>query len=171
MRASRPDQPGQRYSEASPGAVRSASRVPVSSSIYQTDGGVTEKNRWISACAGKATIHQGIGVDEREILSLPGRENRVRITCRAVLNGTSMAGGPWCSCSTGGTERGGTRATHGDTEQGQTRGAQAQSGRKAAGRRRRDRRRERSRTLSRLAGPRFTGPNGASWRATLTSHW
>ena len=34
---------------------------------------------------GRATVHQGIGVDEREILSLPGRENRVRITCRAFI--------------------------------------------------------------------------------------
>jgi hypothetical protein len=27
----------------------------------------------------------------------------------------------------------------------------------------------RLRTVSRLAGPRFTGPNGASWKAILTS--
>jgi hypothetical protein len=32
----------------------------------------------------RAGVHQCIGVDEREILSLPGREKRLRITCRAI---------------------------------------------------------------------------------------
>ena len=42
------------------------------------------KNRLISACAGVAAVHQRIGVDEREILALPGGKNRVQITWRAI---------------------------------------------------------------------------------------
>jgi transposase len=41
----------------------------------------------------RTPVHQRIGVYEREILSLPGRENRVRITCRAIHRALE-SGGP-----------------------------------------------------------------------------
>ena len=72
----------------------------------------------------RTLVHQRIGVDEREILSLPGRENRVRITCRAIHRCPRERGTSDEHTLPGGTERGGTRATDGAAERGQTRGAQ-----------------------------------------------
>jgi transposase len=55
-------------------------------------------------------------VDEGEILSLPGRENRGRITSRAIHCCPRWRGTSDEHTVPGGAERGGTRATHSDAE-------------------------------------------------------
>ena len=120
------------------------------STIWWTEGGVTRKNRCMSASAGRTPVHQRIGMNKRQILALPGREIRSRITARSIHRCPRQWGTSDEHTVPGGTERGGTRATHGDAERRQTCGAQDQAGADLAGRRRRCQRRgDRERRLGR----------------------
>src|SRR3984885_878346 len=79
-------------------------------------------------------VHERVGVDEREILSLPWREAWVRISC-AIHDWPRKRGTSHEHTVPGGTERGGARATHVNAERRKTCGAQAQTCPDPAGRR------------------------------------
>ena len=123
----------------------------------------------MSACAGRRLVHQRIGVDEREILSLPWREIRVRITFARFIVALD-SGGSVMNIRLPVELNEGERAQLTAMLSGGNMRRANSNGRKFCWPPTPGSATRRSRALSRLAGPRFTGPNGASWRATLSSH-
>src|ERR1700687_3917882 len=89
-----------------------------------------------------------LGGNERQILALPERENRKRITGHAIHRCPRQQGSSDEHTLPGGTERGGTCATNGNAERREACGAQTQARPDSAGgRRRRQRRNDRRQCL------------------------